>query len=318
MNTFSKKIILILVTTLLSTTFSYAAKIVIEAPLTTLTNRQPVVVQVLLDAESDKISGISGNFSFPSNLFDIESIGIQSSVVSLWVQQPTISLEKYLDGRTHITFEGIFPGGYDGVRGAYYEGTKPGSLYTVTLIPKNKGTGTIVVDDIIINSFTPDAKQLVSTAQIHEITVPQLTPSPIVIKKEPRHVVSPTLNAFITRDELINRNAWYVVVNERESLSSIDSIFISESEKYNAEQVEDKEWRQVKMPHVLLYQDRTKYVHVKVVYSDQMYTLRTLPPVENSQSISSLSRILVSVLALLFVVYFYGKTALSFFKKYTN
>lgn len=318
MNTFSKKIILVLAITALSTTFSYAAKIVIEAPSVIATNRQPVVIQIMLDAQNDTASAVAGDFSFPSHLFDVESIGIQGSIVSLWIQQPNISLEKYLDGRTHITFEGIFPGGYDGVRGAYYEGTKPGSLYTVTLIPKNKGIGTIVVDDIIINSFTPDAKPLMSTAQIHEITVPQLTPSPTVIKKEPRKVVSPTLNAFVTRDELINRNAWYLVVNERESLSSIDGIFVSESETYNAEGVEDKEWRKVKMPYVLLYQDRTKYIHVKVVYSDQMYTLRTLPPVENSQSISPLSRILVSVLALLFVAYFYGKTALSFFKKYTH
>ncbi len=315
---YSKKITLILIATLLGTTFSYAAKIVIEAPLTASTNRQPVVVQVLLDAESDKISGVAGNFSFPSSLFDVESISIQSSIVSLWVEQPKISDEKYLDGRTHITFEGIFPGGYDGVRGAYYEGSKPGSLYTVTLIPKNNGVGTIIVDDVTINSFTPDAKSLISSAQIHEITVPILVPPFNIIKKEPRMAVSPTLNAFITRNELINRNAWYVVVNERESLSSIDSIFVSESEKYNAEQVEDKEWRHVKMPYVLLYQDRTKYVHIKIVYSDQTYTLRTLPPVENSQSISPLSRILVSVLALLFVIYFYGKTALSFFKKYTH
>ena len=59
------------------------------------------------------------------------------------------------------------------------------------------------------------------------------------------------------------------------------------------------------MPYVLLFQDRTKYIHVKVVYSDHTYTLRTLPPVENSQSIPSMSRILLGIALLLLCVYFY-------------
>lgn len=315
MNIPFKKLTLLIVTLILGFSYASAAKIVLEAPSVTSNSGQPITVEVLLDAEGDIISGVSGNFSFPADLFEVESISTRSSIVSLWVMQPKISDERYLDGRTHITFEGIFPGGYDGVRGAYYEATKPGVMYTVSLRPKTIGVGTLVVDDIVINSFSQDAQPLPVSSYIKDIRVPQVPVMKERKEGELRRVENTTLNAFVTRSELVNRNAWYLVVNERESVSSMSRVYVAESEQTSPELLKEREWREVVTPHVLLYQDRTKYIHVKIIYSDGTFLLRTLPPVENSESISLKSRILVSVIALLFVAYFYGQHALSLFRK---
>ncbi len=285
----------------------YSAEILISAPAKNANNRNPVMVQVLLDSKRDTISGISGNFSFPSDLYTLSDISTESSVVSLWVKQPTISQEKYLDGRTHVQFEGIFPGGFKGVESPYYQGVRPGIVFSVKLTPKNKGKGVFTVDEIVLNEFSSSASPLPTMSAIKSFEIPALpteTPSLEII---PFEIKSPTLTALITRDPLINNNAWYVIINEREQKSSIEKVLIAETNNRHPFSVDDFTWRQVESPHVLFFQNRTKYVHIKVIYSNNSYAFRTLPPVENSQSIPFASRILVGIASSLLVLYFYGK-----------
>ena len=286
---------------------SFSASIYMDAPEKALSNKQPIVIQVFLDQENDIISGVAGGLSFPTDLFSVEDISVEESIVSLWVKQPKISDEKYFDNRTHVTFEGIFPGGYSGVRSPYYSGKKPGRLFYITLVPKNKGSGIIIVDDIELHAFDQEASLLPSTSIFKAISVPDLDdsrtqslpPSVWILKKK-------TLDAFVTRDPLVNNNAWYLVVNEREQKSSIKNIYVAENYTYGPELVEDKYWRRVSVPFVLFAQDRSKYVHVKVEYSNNTHTLLSISPVENSESFAVTSRILVSIVVVLSLLYIYA------------
>lgn len=316
MNHFFTKILYVSGVLALSVHGVYAASLHIEAPKVAPSTRAPIVVQILLDAEQDIMSGIAGNFSFPSQLFDIESITSAGSVVSLWAMQPTVSEERYLDNRTHITFEGVFPGGFDGVRSPYYQGKKPGILFSVTLTPKQKGEGSFIVDDVVLNSFSSDAKPLQVSNVIESITVPVLHDAVPGAEKVAMRVKSATLSALVTHDPLVEHNAWYVLVHDTSERATIAKMFVAETNDYNGELVPDSAWRVVKNPYVLLYQDRSKFVNIKIIYSDNTYTTLTLPPVENSSPISYMSRILVSIIIVLFVVYLYAQSTFAFFKKH--
>ncbi len=308
MNILFKKSLLLVTVCALTTFSALAAQITIESPAQALANRQPIVVRVFLDPEEEKVSGLSGDFSFPTDLFTLEGISNESSVVSLWVNQPALSNEKYFDNRTHVTFEGIFPGGFDGVQSPYYTGKKKGIIFSVTLMPKDKGVATLLVDDIMLNAFTSDAKRIPVESAVATIYVPTLLDAIPVKISSPTRIKNQTLSVQITRNELVNNNAWYVLVHDTNETSAIQKIQIAETNDYNGELVRDSSWRIVKNPYVLLYQARTKYINVKVTYANNTYTTVTIPPVENSQSISLLSRILVSVVLVLLVLYFYGKS----------
>lgn len=294
----------------------YAASITLTAPDRAVPTRQPVTVTVFLDTDKKTVSGIAGNFSFPEDMFTLGDISTEGGVVSLWLNQPTLSEEKYFDNRTHITFEGIFPGGYTGVRSPYYQGEKTGTLFTVTLIPKNKGTGVLLLDNIILNSFTSDAAPIPVESAVKMITVPQLLPlaggekNTILTRAKKQ-----TLSTFITRDPLVNNNAWYLVIDDQGAPSAISSMYVAETNDYDAEAVAESDWRVIKNPYVLLYQDRTKNIHVKVMYADHTYTTNTIHAVENFTSISYISRILVGVAIVLFLLYIYGKDLLISDKK---
>lgn len=314
---FYKKLLLALALLPLSLLHVSAAEVTILSPEKALANRQPIHVLVFLDTGKDTVSGLSGNFSFPSDMFTIGSIELESSVVSLWVQQPRVSEEKYLDNRTHVTFEGIFPGGYDGVRSPYYSGKKSGILFSLTLIPKNKGTGSLIVDDIVLNRFDYDATPIETASVVKTIVVPELLPGGELLSLM-RRVERPTLSAFITRDPLINNNSWYLIVDETQVKSSINQIRVAETDDYTAELVNESMWRTIKIPYVLLSQERTKFIHIKIIYYDNTYTTLSLPPVENSKNIVTISRILISVITIVIVAalfYFYGKSIFTLFKK---
>lgn len=305
MNYLLKKCFIVVAIILSSQVCLYAATLSIIAPSKVLANRDPVVIQIMLDAKTDTISGISGDFSYDTDLFGISNISIEDSVVSLWVKQPTVSNEIYLDGRTHITFEGIFPGGYSGVRSPYYDGERSGRVMIVTLIPKNKGVGTFMVDTIQLNAYNREATPLATESVIQSVVVPNLVPLSNVVRKVSTEVQSSTLVAFITHDPLVNNDAWYLVVQENGGKSAVETMYVAETDDWSALLVDESQWKIARNEYILLYQNRTKYVHLKVVYANGTYALTTLPPVENSKGFPLASRILLGVALALLGLYFY-------------
>ena len=293
----------------------FAARVYMQAPESASANRTPFTILVQIDAEKKTLSGLSGMFSFPSELFEIQEISTEGSAVSVWVTHPKVSSEKFFDARTHIVFEGIMPGGFSGVRSPYYEGALPGTLFSVTLIPKNSGAGTFILDDSELHLYDRDATTVEGESDIKIIRVPTLSGREEEKKTTPTFIKNQSVSTSVTHSELINNGAWYLSVNEIESHSSVENIFVAESNESNPFLVSDYDWRNTSSVYVLLHQDRTKYIHTKIVYSDNTYTFQTIKPVDNRTPISYLSRILIGVLFLLFFFYQYGKNLLRFFSK---
>lgn len=307
MNYFFKKAIIVFVATLSLHSVVYGASISIASPDKALANRQPIIIQVFLDLDGETVSGISGSFSYDADLFSLDTISSENSIVSLWIKQPTISHDMYLDGRTHITFEGIFPGGYSGIRSPYYQEVIPGKLFTVTLIPKNSGAGNFVVDTIELNAYNSEATPIKTESSIRQIIVPRLTGTASNSVHAPVEVKSNGVSSFVTRDPLVNSNVWYLVTNDEQGKSAIDTLYVAETDDWNAHLVDEREWKKASNQYILLYQNRTKYIHIKILYSDSTYTLTTLPPVENSAGIPLTSRILGGVAVLLLGLCLYVK-----------
>lgn len=314
MNNYFKKILLCVAVATIPHVL-HAANITIDSPNAAVPSRQPIVVRIFLDTENKMVSGIGGDFSFPTDMFVLQNISTEDSVIPLWLNQPSVSEEKYFDNRTHLTFEGIFPGGYSGVRSPYYQGERPGILFTVVLVPKNKGSGVLLLDNITLNSFTREATPIPVESAVKIITVPNLLSLSDRAATIPVRIKKQTLSTFVTRDPLVNNNAWYLVVDDQGARSAISALYVAETDDYDAEAVKENDWQMIKSPYVLLYQDRTKNIHTKVIYSDNTYTTNTIHAVENFTSISYISRILVGVAMALFLLYTYGKDLLIFSKK---
>ncbi len=302
---------------LTSITLTFAAKLEIVAPVRANHTSDPVMVQVTLDPENDIVSGLSGDLSYPTDLFDLHSISTDGSVVSPWLTYPSVSKGEYLDGKTHITFEGIFAGGFGGVKSAYYTGQKTGSIFTVILLPKRQGNGVISLDNILLNSFDEYATPLPVAPQYAPILVPDLISNAILPGKVVKEVRPRSLSASIERSELIHGGVWYVAVYDSEPKSAIENIFLIETDEAGVISKDDTRWRKVSLPHILFYQDRSKFTHIKVEYSNGAYAFKTLSPVENLQLTDAISRILSGVffLCFLYVLFVYFNNHVHLFSK---
>ncbi|MCF7843391.1 hypothetical protein K9M47_00660 [Candidatus Gracilibacteria bacterium] len=315
MKTFTKKIYIALFVSVLTLVHANAAYMYISAPHSASSNREPLALSIFLDNESDRISGLAGDFSFPSELFDVKIISTQNGIVPLWIMQPKISEEKSFDQRTHIIFEGIIPGGYSGVHNPYYKGVFPGIVFTVVLIPKGEGVGDFILNNIELHAYDSVGTLLPSKDSKSSIHVPSLTGKEVIRSSELRITDNKTVSMTISSNELVNDGAPYVYIHDEDPSRTIDYIEIAESGEYNPSYISSFVWRKALNPQMLTHTARTKYVHAKIVYTNNTYTFITIQPVENSQPFLRQSRILVYILVAISLLYFYGKNLLYIFSK---
>jgi hypothetical protein len=83
------------------------------------------IVTLSVDTKGDKINAISGEIVVPEGV-EIKKIVTGGSIIVLWVEQPTLSLNK-------ITFSGMTPGGFDGDRELFSLVVKPLVVYPLPL-----------------------------------------------------------------------------------------------------------------------------------------------------------------------------------------
>lgn len=310
----------ILITTcVLSTVGStYAARMFIVAPKTASANGAPLSLSVYIDTEGQAISGLAGDFSFTSKFFDVANIQTNGSVISLWAVTPHTSPEINFDGRTHIRFDGIIPGGFRGVKSAYSNYMFPGAVFTVTLIPKEEGRDIFLLSDVEVRQFDENATLLSNKENSSSITIPKLT-SAQTRSPTLQNVKSETLSLLVHNADLVNNNATYVFVTDSDTSHTIDHIEIAENSTYDSNSIPSYGWHRVDNPFVLENQRRNTFLNVKVIYADNTYTIETIPPVENLREQRQLSRILIGILVgVLALLYFYAKKSQHFFKKSGN
>ncbi len=283
----------------------FAARFVMETPEEISANGSPVTVTIYLDAETDSVGGISSTFSFPSDMYDIASISTTNSVVSLWLTAPRVSNEKNFDLRTRIVFEGIFPGGFTGVRGTAYRGSRPGVIGTITLNPKHEGVGNFLLDTTEIRAGDGIGTLLFSESLVRQFSIPKLVSvQPTVIKNE-TEISGSSIQVELSRSNLIENNKWYLIIRDDNTNRTVDHIEIAERKEHNPRDIPMFMWRTTTSPYVLLHQSRTMYVHTKIIYNDGTFAYKTIEPVDNSQKNNVVSRILVCIGIFIAVLYRY-------------
>lgn len=287
--------------------YVFAAHMYIEAPETASSNRSQFVVSVYLNPDGDVVSGLAGDLSFPSEMFVVKSITMQSGFVSMWLTSPHVSLDKTLDSRTHITFEGIIPGGFSGVRSPYFAGEGRGVVFTVILIPKESGRDIFRLDNVEVRAFDKDATLLTNKGDIHPVYVPTQTGKLEVISDESTLISNEDISITVNKSELINNDSNYIFIHNANPNRSIDHILVAESNEYNPAYISNSKWHNADNPYTLINQSRTRYIHAKIIFADGTFAYKTLPPVENSSHITQLSRILVYILIAVSLLYHYAK-----------
>ena len=119
-----------------------AAKLEIISPVEDFGLDKEFQVEVMLDTEGQSINAIEGKILFPLNLLELREIKDGDSIVNFWLERPSVKMENL------VIFSGVIPGGFEGVLSPYYEGYRPGKVFSLIFVTKNIGEGAIVAKDV--------------------------------------------------------------------------------------------------------------------------------------------------------------------------
>lgn len=271
-----------------------------------------VVFDVMLDPEGEAINAFSGTLSFPGDIASVELIDTVSSVAPLWVTRPKESSNTFSDGKieANIFFEGVVPGGFDGIRSPYYEGKRAGKIFTLVLRPKAQGEGILAFKDSLVLRNDGKATPAFVTTRIATITIPDLKTLPNVPKvkltgsqKEYEEAKEKTLDAYIVKDDALAEGRFVVLIEDDTSRHTIVGYRVAESKSAITRDVPFFEWKDASSPFILSFQKRDRFIHVQSMYADGTRTTKIIPPVENTSDELTLWRILIGIAIGIFVVY---------------
>ncbi len=227
-----------------------------------------ITIAVTVDPEGEILNTFSGELNYPEDIITVEHISTIDSIASIWLTRPQIQNEK-------IIWAGFTPGGFDGVKGALFDGTQPGVLFTVTF--KVLVEGPIGFDFTNLEFRKHDSSATPVTVASKTISVPSVAATEETIIP---NVVAPSqqfINTALFQDTFSN-NAWFVAFSVDTNRVSIDRFEVAESKKLITEDVAARLWRTSESPVQLKHQSRNRYVHIKAVATDGTVYTTTLAP----------------------------------------
>jgi len=103
-----------------------------------------ISISIMLDTEGENINAMAGTLTFDTEFLSNPTIYTKKSIINNWIESP------YLDATTSksISWAGIVPGGFGGVRSGLYKGTRPGELFRIIFYKLKSGTTTVTIKDL--------------------------------------------------------------------------------------------------------------------------------------------------------------------------
>ncbi len=254
-----------------------------------------VQIDIVLDAQGESINALSGVLSLPSNYFSIDAVSTAGSVVSLWLVQPHVSTDRLFDTRIRIPFEGAMPGGFTGIRSPYYEGERPGVIFSVTLRPETAGEALLLLENVDIRLNDGKATKAQVQSETLTISIPNLATIAKIPKTKSvsQELAQSEIKAFLSQSDSIQNGKWVLMIHDDTQDRTPQTYSVAESRSSFANDIHAYEWKKVSFPYVLAHQSRDRFIHIKSDYADGAYSFTTLSPVENSNDIQDIWRILI-------------------------
>lgn len=244
---------------------------------------QQFQVDLLLDAEGESLNAIEGKIVFP-DILELKNIYDGDSIISLWVEKPSLNSKFY--PLNSVFFSGIIPGGFRGVLSPYWQGLKPGKVFSLIFEAKNPGAGTIEAKDVrtLLNdgkgtetgvktsNYPSDSAggQFLISKQIPIRRFGGQTPTLETKDGEPPESFRPE----IIRDPNVSDNKWFLVFAAQDKGTGIERYEILEKKEYRIRNLgpspesyilHSKSWIKAESPYILNDQKLRSYIYVKAV-----------------------------------------------------
>ena len=240
-------------------------------------------VAVMVDPENQSINTIAGSLHYDPNVLSIKAIRTVDSIVTFWVDQPKETTPGV------ITWAGVIPGGFDGVRNALTNDITPGMVFQLVITPVSTGTSTIFLDSLDIRLNDGKATSAVVTTTPLSLTVDQKFRNAVIDPERSVSEADASFRALLAHDPALASGKWAVVFTVDNSRITIDHYEVAESFRSDPSALAPSQWHTVESPYILNDQYRTHYVHIRAIAQNGQTYVTTIAPIDFSTATSPLT-----------------------------
>lgn len=263
--------------------FVHAQSVSLTAANTTYAVNDSILVKASVQTGGQPINAIEGQASFSPGSMSVSDIRYGSSIISLWVKNPTLDASAGT-----IDFIGGVPGGFSG---------SSGNIFTFILRPKKEGTLTVDLTGVkvLLNDGSGGELQGLKIIPLTlEVTkAVKVTPPPEPAPgKEPTPVkekeyTTPVKDVpeaeelipvpdttppedfipMVTHHESVADDAYFVAFFAVDKDSGVSRYEVKEQPRFLSLFTErfGTQWKEAKSPHVLAFQTWGSVVYVKAI-----------------------------------------------------
>lgn len=190
---------------------SHAAQIFFGVHTTEVSVGKQAEFGVFIAAQGEVLNAVEGDVVIPADMLEVSSVYDGNSIISYWVERPTIK-----NGFIH--FSGIIPGGYGG---------NDGLLFSVISKPKKEGTVTVFSQN---ESVLKNDGEGSSAAVTRSPLVWNINSTPTALEAQlPIDTGAPEpFVAYRGQDQNVFDGAWYVGFGTQDKGSGVKSYEVRE------------------------------------------------------------------------------------------
>jgi len=250
-----------------------AAGISAEVSTSTVRAGERFSVDVLFDAEGESINAIEGRLSFPKSSVKFIEVYGQDSVINLWILSPR------LDGEGSIVWSGIIPGGFEGVLSPYYEGAKPGKLFSLVFEATKPSETMFSVSNI--RALKGDGAGTAAYAHSSGSAISirnAIAPDNGSIASELNDEIPPSIfTPQVAQDPSLFNGAWFLAFKAQDKETGVSGYAVYET-KFKRDTVPESKWENAESPYRLTDQSRRSYIHIRAKDRAGNERIVILPP----------------------------------------
>jgi len=305
--------VVVILLTMLLPSLTGAATLYMSPQSVSLDRADSATISVRLDVDEDEcINVVDAVIQFPDTIVPVD-VSRGSSILSLWVEEPVIDLERNV-----ITFAGGIPNGYCGrIVGdpRLTNNIVDIVVQSPSFVVGNRSSGTTTAAEL---TFAPET-QLLRNDNFGTAAEATLVGTTITLSKRAgqgdsewlevvQNDTTPPNDFVITLERTPNAfsNQYFITFNTTDKQSGLDHYEVIEEPldelPFFSWGREDAPWRKVRSPYVLQDQSLNSVIRVRAIDKAGNETIATLIPDDSIRTMSDSTKMALVVLAASIVV----------------
>lgn len=217
-------------------------------------------VSLMLDTEGESVNAIEGTVLFPSETLVLDGIETGASVIDLWIVSPREDADE-------VSFLGVVPGGFVGVREPGTQRLLPGIIATLLVKAEQAGTAEFSVQDAQVLKHDGVGTPLPVIAKSKKITVTENLA--LEAKDEKRKITDITppepFEIMFVRDAALYEGKLTAIFAAQDNESGVAYYDVAERRGEKTKNYAELAWSRAESPYLLKDQGRWNRVYMRAV-----------------------------------------------------